>query len=128
MNIQNAKLNLNFKLFQYNGTSEDQDFLEQQFHVTSSDYDIDWNDKNQKVKPRITTLNEDRIFLEKDDYLLYADDPLTNQILGDPYPIILASNDWDFNDILNVENLINNHTLKIKKWFYDNRLSRYAKL
>lgn len=124
MDIKNVTANLKFKLFHYLGTEEDNEFLEKQFRVTASDWDIDF-DNDGNVKPVINTLNMGRSFLEKDDYLLYADNEdeeteLTVKLFGgvNPDPILLALNEFSYlnnDNIIDLNSLLENKIIKISK-------------
>lgn len=126
MDIKNVTANLKFKLFHYLGTEEDNEFLNKQFHVTASDWDIDFDsDTDDNVKPVINTLNVGRSFLEKDDYLLYADSEdekteLTVKLFGgvSPDPILLAPNEFSYlnnDNIIDLNSLLEKNIIKISK-------------
>lgn len=119
MHIKDAELKLDFKIFHYTGSDDDQDFLERQFGVVASDYDFDWDDPKHKVKPVINTVNYGRVFVEKGDYLIYWDDD--DSLVGKLFKyadqvILLPADDWSENvhpDEITVEDLVDNGTLKI---------------
>lgn len=119
MQIQDAELKLDFKIFHYTGSEDDQDFLEKRFGVVASDYDFDWDDPKQKVKPAINTVNYGRVFVEKGDYLIYWDDD--DSLVGKLFKyadqvILLPADSWSENvqpGELTVEDLVDNGALKI---------------
>lgn len=126
MDIKNVTVNLQFKLFHYLGSDEDDEFLKKQFGVTASDWDIDFDsDNDDNVKPVINTLNVGRVFLEKDDYLLYADHEdeeteLTVKLFGgiNPEPILLAPNEFSYlnnDNIIDLNSLLESNIITISK-------------